>query len=91
VPALLEYDGRVNGSALALWAWNIYTGRWDVVTSQIPCKDLQTCYMYPTGAAVAIGANGKAAGTWFWISAEVNADQNGALTQAYYRIYIPAT
>ena len=84
-----KHDGRVNGPPPALWAWNIHSGRWDVASTHVPCKDLQTCYMYSTGAAVAIGANGKPAGTSLWIS-QVQIDENEPPTQAYYRVFIPA-
>ncbi|HEY7020830.1 MAG TPA: sialidase family protein [Ktedonobacterales bacterium] len=94
VSALLEHDGRVYGPPPALWAWNSHSGRWDIAATRVPCKDLQTCYMYSTGAAVAIGANGKPAGTSLWIN-QVQIDENeqpaqGYYREAYYRIFIPA-
>ena len=92
-PALTKNNnnGWVSSTPPALWAWNSRTGRWDVASTHIPCEDLQTCYVYSPGATAAIGAGGKVAGTWFWISATVNTDQNAPPTQAYYRVYIPAT
>ena len=78
VSSLLEHDGRVDGPPPALWAWNIRSGRWDIASTRVPCKDLQTCYMYSTGAAVAIGANGKPAGTSLWIN-QVQIDENERL------------
>ncbi len=42
-------NGRVSGPPPALWAWNIRSGRWDVASTHVPCKDLQTCYVYSTG------------------------------------------
>jgi photosystem II stability/assembly factor-like uncharacterized protein len=90
VPTLLDHDGRVYGPPPALWAWNTHTGRWDVASTHVPCTDLQTCYMYSTGAAVATGTSGKVTGTSFWISAQVNTGQNEP-TQTYYRLFIPAT
>jgi photosystem II stability/assembly factor-like uncharacterized protein len=89
VPILLDHDGRVYGPPPALWTWNTHTGRWEVASTHVPCVDLQSCYMYSTGAAVATGASGKITGTFFWISVQVNTDQNEP-TQAYYRLYIPA-
>lgn len=89
VTTLLDHDGRVYGPPPALWAWNIHTGRWDVAPTHIPCADLQTCYMYSTGAAVATGTSGKVTGTSFWISVQLNTGQNEP-TQVYYRLFIPA-
>jgi hypothetical protein len=90
VPALPDHNGRVSGAAPALWAWNIRSGRWNVAPTHIPCQDLQTCYMYATGVSVAAGASGAPRGTYIWIIAQVNTDQNGPATPAYYRVYIPA-
>ncbi len=89
VSSLLEHDGPVDGPPPALWAWNIRSGRWDIASTRVPCKDLQTCYMYSTGAAVAIGTNGKPAGTSLWIN-QVQFEENEQLAQVYYRVLIPA-
>jgi hypothetical protein len=90
VPAQPDHNGRVSGSAPALWAWSIRAGRWEVAPTHVPCIDLQTCYIYSTGSAVAMGADGKVTGTSLWIGADVLTDQNGPPTQAYYRVYISA-
>jgi hypothetical protein len=90
VSSLLEHDGRVNGPPPALWAWNIYSGRWDVSSTRVPCKDLQTCYLYSTGAAFVIGANGKPAGASLWIN-QIQFEENEQPPQVYYRVFIPAT
>jgi photosystem II stability/assembly factor-like uncharacterized protein len=87
VPALPDHNGQVSGAPPALWAWNIHTGRWNVAPTHIPCADLQTCYMYSTGVAAPIGANGKPTGTYLWVSVGGNTSENGS---PYYRLYIPA-
>jgi hypothetical protein len=90
VLTLLDHDGRMYGPPPALWAWNTHSGRWEVASTHVPCADLQTCFMYSTGAALSAGTSGKVTGTSFWISMQVNTDQNGPPTQAYYRLFIPA-
>ena len=75
----------------ALWAWNSRTGRWDVASTHVPCEDLQTCYIYSTGAD---GRHrGKRQGGWNLVldQRNVNTDQNEPPTQVYYRVFIPAT
>jgi photosystem II stability/assembly factor-like uncharacterized protein len=89
VPAQPDHNGRVSGAPPALWAWNSHSGRWEVASTHVPCADLQSCYMYSTGAAVAIGTSGKVTGTSFWIGVQINTGQNEP-TQAYYRLLIPA-
>jgi hypothetical protein len=89
VPTLLDHDGRVYGPPPALWKWNTHSGRWEVASTHVPCVDLQSCYMYSTGAAVATGASGKVTGTSFWITVQINTGQNEP-TQGYYRLFIPA-
>jgi hypothetical protein len=89
MPALPDHNGRVSGSAPALWAWDIHTGRWEVAPTRIPCADLQSCYIYSTGVSVTAGANQQPLGTWLWINDQLNVSQDGAPTQIYYRVYIP--
>ncbi len=91
VPALTKITtGWVSSTPPALWAWNSRTGRWDVASTHIPCEDLQSLLYLLTGRYSRHRGRRQVAGTWFWISATVNTDQNAPPTQAYYRVYIPA-
>jgi hypothetical protein len=90
VPALPDHDGQVSGPPPALWAWNTYTGRWELAPTHIPCEDLQSCFVYPTGVSVAVGTSGIPVGTYFWVSVQTGTGVNGPPSQAYYRLYIPA-
>jgi photosystem II stability/assembly factor-like uncharacterized protein len=89
VPTLPDHNGRVSGAPPALWAWNIHGRRWEVASTHVPCGDLQSCYLYSTGAAVVTAASGKMTGTCIWIIAEAIANQSGP-EQTYYRLFIPA-
>jgi hypothetical protein len=82
---------QVSGGALALWAWDTHSERWDVAPAMgIPCADPQSCYVYVTGVSVVTDFNGKSQGAWFWIGYQLDISQDGASTQIYSRVYIPS-
>ena len=90
VPPLPDHTGQVSGPPPALWAWNTHSGRWELAPTHIPCEDLQSCFIYPTGVSVAVGAIGIPVGTYFWVSVQAGSGVNGPPSQTYYRLYIPA-
>jgi len=81
--------GRLTGPPPRLWAWDSWTGRWELAESRVPCQDLQTCTLYATGAAAVFGADDPPQGTEFWLT---EAAQGGGSqpTQTFYRLFIPA-
>jgi hypothetical protein len=90
VPALPDHNGQVSGPPPALWAWNTHTGRWEWAATPLPCENLQSCFVYPTGISVALGVSGMPFGSYFWMTSQESSGANGPPMQAYYRLYIPA-
>ncbi len=81
--------GRLIGPPPRLWAWDSWTGRWELAELRVPCQDLQTCTLYATGAAAVFGAADAPQGTQFWLTGAARGEESQP-TQTFYRLFIPA-
>ena len=87
--ATLDASGRLIGPPPRLWAWDSWTGRWELAESRVPCQDLQTCTLYATGAAAVFGADDAPQGTQFWLTGAVRGEGSQPM-QTFYRLFLPA-
>jgi hypothetical protein len=89
IVATPDRDGRLIGPPPRLWAWDTWTGRWELAETRVPCQDLQNCALYATGAAAVFGAADAPQGTQFWLT-EAARGGGSQPTQTFYRLLIPA-
>jgi hypothetical protein len=88
----------LRGRQPRLWAWNTHTGRWELMPTQLPCPDLQTCINIdgigtspPAGVSIRLDGNGHLAGTSLWFRLGVGTGTNSPQGQSWYRLSIPAS